>query len=174
MTRWLSTSQKVDYILCCGIEGVHHWAHKEDIKDSTTCFMCAKSGSKVGDKSKRLFEDASSLLEHLSFPCLQPCTEEQFTTAFKDEFIFNSVVLKPGANLLVDRIPVGHVCDLEQNRFTQIPTVAGTLAEVVLIICYYYQERLKALGNATEFEALIVQGTFKLNDNNYGCMLLRE
>lgn len=45
---------------------------------------------------------------------------------------------------------------LEENRYTQVPTVAGTLAEVVLIIRYYYQERVKVLGNATEFDALSV------------------
>lgn len=174
MTRWLSTSQKDDYMVCTGIDGVNHWAHKDDVKDGTTCFTCAKSGSKVGDRNKRLFADAASLLETLRFSLIQPCKEEQFTTAFQDAFRFNPVVLKPGTNLLVDRIPVGHVCDLEENRFTQIPTVTGTLAEVVLIICYYYQERVKALGNATELEALSIQGVFKLNDDNYGCMLLRE
>ena len=106
----MSTSQKVDYILCCGIKGVHYWAHREDVIGSNICFTCAKSGSRVADKDKRLAENAASLLENLSFPCLEPCTEKQFTTAFKGAFKYNLVVLKLGTNLLLDRIPLGHVC----------------------------------------------------------------
>lgn len=69
---------------------------------------------------------------------------------------------------------MGHVCDLEENRYTQVPIVTGTLAEIVLIICYYYQEKVKALGSTTEFDALSVQGIFELDCNKYGCMLPRE
>ncbi|KAF1351453.1 hypothetical protein EJ07DRAFT_159380 [Lizonia empirigonia] len=170
MRLWQPNSTK--YKRCQNTTNPSHWVHLDDM-ESKKCYKCAQTQLKKPQRRPVPVLDADEQLKQVQFRCLQNFTENEFIQSMKK--VGNPVLLKVGTKLILKRSPVDDVCGQDTERFAQIPITAdGTLAEICISICHYYDQRLCSLANGEDYQSLELRGIFKIDDTCYGCIVSKD